>query len=394
VALIALIALIVIALGPAPAFGQGREAGYGAPPKGRTLRWITSVQQHESGIADDPAREIAQWPDSDVQGVVAAIRSLVTFVNRGRGVIDIDGKRYTVEGVRELFGIPLGEPPTQGANRMLHLGATFHSDIAALLPHRGVSMERSIVVRDGQNLGSTANTIHWNMGRTLLDGVLPSPEADAATLEWYQIASAQILHEGSLSQSGVHLEKAYRLFPKDPVLLLDAAYLHEELAAPGNQAGVESTYRLTGVRLAVGSKRVELEQAERWLRQTLASDAEDVTARLRLGRVVTELGRPEDAADELRRVLARDIAPRDEYLARLFRGRAEELLGHLDAARDDFRRASELFPRAQSPHLALGRIARESGDRSGLSRSLQALAALPDDERDREDPWWYYYDVH
>jgi tetratricopeptide (TPR) repeat protein len=386
---------MVIALVPALSFGQGSVASYPAPPKGRILRWLTSVQQHETGTADGPAREIAQWPDSDVQGVVAAIRSLANFLNRSpRGTIDIDGKRYSHDGVRELFGIPLDEPPTEGANRILHLGAKFHSDIAALLPHRGGSLARSVVVRDGQNLGQAANTIHWSVGRSLLDGVLPSPSQDAETLAWYRVASAQILHLGSLSESGVHLGRAYRLFPKDPVLLLDAGFLHEQLASPGNQAGVESTYRLTGVRLAVGSKRAELEQAERWFRATLASDAEDVTARVRLGRVVTELGRAEEAAEELRKAVAGNIAHGDEYLARLFLGRAEELLGHLAAARDDFRRASALYPRAQSPHLALSRIARESGDRGSLLQSLQALAALPDDERDREDPWWHYYDVH
>jgi tetratricopeptide (TPR) repeat protein len=232
------------------------------------------------------------------------------------------------------------------------------------------------------------------VGRTLLDGVLPSPAADAGALEWYRTASAQILHLGSLSQSGAHLERAYRLFPKDPALLLDAAYLHEQMSSPGNQAGVDSTYRQTGVRLAVGSKRMELEQAERWFRETLASDAEDVTARLRLGRVLVELGRAEEAVRELQRVMTRDLESRDEYLARLFLGRAEELLGHLSPARDAFRRASELYPRAQSPHLALSRVARESGDRASLSRSLQALAALPGDERDREDPWWHYFEVH
>jgi len=166
------------------------------------------------------------------------------------------------------------------------------------------------------------------------------------------------------------------------------------MGSPGNQAGVDSTYRLTGVRLAVGSKKMELEQAERWFRATLASDAEDVTARLRLGRVLAELGRAEESVYELQRVLARGLSSHDEYLARLFLGRAEELLGHLDAARDTFRRASELYPRAQSPHLALGRIARESGDRASLSRSLQALGALPGDEGDRAVPLWHYFDVH
>jgi hypothetical protein len=72
---------------------------------------------------------------------------------------------------------------------------------------------------------------------------------------------------------------------------------------------------------------------------------------------------------------------------------AEEARGDHAASRAAFLGASALYPNAQSPRLALSQIARRTGDRAAAQRELQFIAALPDDERRREDPWWLYYDV-
>ena len=58
-----------------------------------------------------------------------------------------------------------------------------------------------------------------------------------------------------------------------------------------------------------------------------------------------------------------------------------------------FERAAALYPRAQSPLLALSQLSRRAGDRPAAQRELRILAELPEDERQREDPWWNYYDV-
>jgi len=81
------------------------------------------------------------------------------------------------------------------------------------------------------------------------------------------------------------------------------------------------------------------------------------------------------------------------YLAELFLGRAEETRGNDAAARAAFERASALYPKAQSPRLALSQIARRAGNRAAAQRELHALAELPNDQNQREDPWWLYYDV-
>jgi hypothetical protein len=81
------------------------------------------------------------------------------------------------------------------------------------------------------------------------------------------------------------------------------------------------------------------------------------------------------------------------YWALLFLGKQDEMLGNRDRARLSYERASALFPRAQSPRLALSQLARRTGDRRAAQRQLAALAGLPADEQQREDPWWDYYDA-
>jgi tetratricopeptide (TPR) repeat protein len=109
--------------------------------------------------------------------------------------------------------------------------------------------------------------------------------------------------------------------------------------------------------------------------------------------VLDNLGRHAPAAEHLRRAIAEGATGELLYLAHLFLGRAEEAAGHPDPARSAFARASELYPNAQSPRLALSQLARRAGNRQAAQRELQALAALPDDERRREDPWWFYFNA-
>jgi tetratricopeptide (TPR) repeat protein len=99
-----------------------------------------------------------------------------------------------------------------------------------------------------------------------------------------------------------------------------------------------------------------------------------------------------EAAGELRR--ARDAKPDAGtlYLAELFLGREEEAPGRHDEARRHYERAAELYPNAQSPRLALSRVARQAGDRAAAQRSLQSIASVADG--DASDPWWDFYQPH
>ena len=134
-------------------------------------------------------------------------------------------------------------------------------------------------------------------------------------------------------------------------------------------------------------------RAERFFRETLTIQPDHLEARVRHGHVLGALGRHEQAADALRTAIKDGVTGELLYLAEMFLGSQEVALGHLTQARVRFERAASLYPRAQSPRIALSQLARRAGDRAGAQRELRVIAALPSDDRQREDPWWNYYDV-
>ena len=110
--------------------------------------------------------------------------------------------------------------------------------------------------------------------------------------------------------------------------------------------------------------------------------------------MIGQLGRHDEAAAELRKALGAGLPRESQYYAELFVGREEQALGRSEAARESFERASELYPLAQSPRLALSHLARQSGDRTRALQALRYVSELPANALRREDPWWDYYSVH
>src|SRR5262249_19613969 len=82
------------------------------------------------------------------------------------------------------------------------------------------------------------------------------------------------------------------------------------------------------------------------------------------------------------------------YYGELFLGAAEERLAHDDAAREAYSEAATLYPRAQSPHIALSALARRHGDRATALREMQIVFELQHAEDGPDDPWWAYYKSH
>jgi tetratricopeptide (TPR) repeat protein len=124
----------------------------------------------------------------------------------------------------------------------------------------------------------------------------------------------------------------------------------------------------------------------------LAAQPDNLEARVRHGRVLGQLGRHRQSADTLRGAIQRGVSGEFLYLAQMFLATQEEALGNYAEARTHYEHAASLYPRAQSPRLALSQISRRFGDRAGAQRELGVLADLPVDEGRREDPWWNYYD--
>jgi tetratricopeptide (TPR) repeat protein len=195
------------------------------------------------------------------------------------------------------------------------------------------------------------------MARMLLDNVAPykggtpEPAHDAMVRDWYVATTAWM--QNRQEYDSAHVQRARLLFPVDADVLFLTGSQHETYASPLLQTAASSAARAPGVRFDVRSGQAELREAEKAFRQALAIRPDLAEAHLRLGRVLSLLGKPKEAVDELRIAASQSREPLLSYYADLFVGAALESLRDLDAARNAYEAASRLRPEAQSPRLAL-----------------------------------------
>jgi tetratricopeptide (TPR) repeat protein len=344
--------------------------GQRRPPPDRFQEWLAAVDAHHEGNSGKIVLDVSAWTGPELEAVVA------------------DAKRHART---------LAKTDPQRANQILLRGARMHADIARLVPEdnvrRSASQKTAYIVSDGRWMGLRYISMHWQLGRSLLDSVTPEPAADPGVRGWYLETSADLQQLRQFAAALDHYTRARQIFPADPEILFVSGTLHERFGSTALQAAAVSVAESNRETAAVSSARGELVRAERFYRDSLTHRPDHVEARLRHGRVLDTLGQSAEACDELRRAIAGGASGHLLYLAELFLGRAEETRGNDEAARAAYARASALYPNAQSPRLALSQIARRAGNRADAQRELQALAALSADEQRREDPWWLYYDV-
>jgi tetratricopeptide (TPR) repeat protein len=339
------------------------------PPREYPLldRWVAAVSRHAPGREDAETRLIGSWPIWDVETVI-------DYTRRGR----------------------LANRPD--VNALLLRGALLHTDIARFGPSLPGGRPDVALARDGRYEGM-ASSAHWDFARAFLDQVSPHPAKDAGVRLWYRAVAAHMVSEGRLGDAVGHLRRAVQLLPADRDILFAIGCMREAFAAPAKQAVMNAVRQPVPLvkwgkvdndpSLEVGSASDELGKAEKAFRAALDVDPAFEDARLHLGRVLGLRGQARAAANELARI-PESSEPVLRYFAALFLGRQHEALGDPAAARDDYRRAAALYPRAQSPHLATSALARRSGDRAGANAAIAPLLALPADAAARDDPWWAY----
>jgi hypothetical protein len=370
--------------------------------------WLAAVNQHSAGKADAAALAVWTWTRQQLEVLAPDVRALLQLVATGKP----DGSRslagFTPTEFKELQGLAVRQL-AGGANRLRKRGAILHADIASLVPPaiepivaapapngRGQSTgprRSSIQTSDGRFQSMGYPGVHWDFARSLLDGVTPDPSRDETVRLWYRATSAWQISQHNFTDALPHLERARQVLPIDPRIFLASGGVAEMLATPRIQGMIRTTVLPAGMVIDVPSERANLRNAEAFYRRALELDPDLTEARIRLGRVLGLQGRHEEAIRELRRADGPDAGSLLQYCAALFLGADEEALGHLDRARDAFRAASALYPNAQSPYLALSRLAWRTGDRAGALGAIQPVLALSSSNAEaREDPWWQYFD--
>jgi tetratricopeptide (TPR) repeat protein len=414
-ALLTLVARIAAADPQLPSSALRVKLGHDLP---RLRTWLDAAARHLPGQNDQAAVLVGSWTIPQLETVYFDFTALVQLVARpdGKPKLPAMVRAITAAEMVEFRQLAASQTSTTGLdphdplgaeaiiraiNTLAKRAALLHTDIAALVDSAadeqagsapGLLIEPRLTRRvvDAQQVGISYYGSHWDVARLLLDQVRPAPAADVSVRNWYRAVGAMFASRSLLAESHVHLERAESLFPDDAELARAAGLLHEAEAGANIQRFVDSMPPGDPLRTAIGTARSNLRQAQIFHRKAVALDADAAEAHLHLGRVTGLLGRHDEAARELR--LATDAArePRTRYYAWLFLGVEEAALGRANAAGDAFERAAALYPRAQSPYLALSQLARRRGDRTAALRFIEEVWSRSNDDRVRDDPWATY----
>jgi tetratricopeptide (TPR) repeat protein len=404
----------------------------------RLEQWLKAVHHHQPGTADESVRAVGAWPIDELntlaidEGVLIQLtQNLARLSTASRSPFILAGFRRIPYSAAHLHRLKVLACAAAGAleerdcvalraaealdpeltqlaaraaaarrrgdvNDVVRRGALLHTDIAMASPIRpqrrpaDASTSDGLLVRafDGQQLDLEFPAPHWLMARALLDAV--RPQHDAMVRAWYQATGTWMQQQ--LIADAAHLTHGRTLFPEAADLWFLSGCQHERLATSAVQSLARTSVLPQGVLLDIGSERSELGAAERFFRRALALDPTFTDAHLRLGHVLLTRGQFQDAAGELQLALTASTDRILQYFATLYLGAAQEGLNQVEQARRSYRRAAGLYPKAQSPRLALSALAWRRGER-GDARSEMQLVTGPAGAgaiSRLDDPWWDY----
>ncbi len=202
---------------------------------------------------------------------------------------------------------------------------------------------------------------------------------------WYGAAVARLQGLVELRQTPLLIARGLTRLPGDPDLLLARGSLVEtRLAMEQVDQSVASILYLPEVRQRW---RTALSHAEEDYQQAIETAGFASEAAVRLARLRLLRGQRERARDLLDRVVAGKSRIEIRYLAMLFRAAVAEQSGDMQAAARDYEAAVAAVPGAQTPMLALSRIADEQNRlteaRDWVERAMTSNTHLP-------DPWRVY----
>jgi tetratricopeptide (TPR) repeat protein len=200
------------------------------------------------------------------------------------------------------------------------------------------------------------------------------------------------------------LEEALELSPEDDEILVALGSVREtmSLMQVGNSSETlspsdgalpptnSSEYRSMLAKLRGYSvSQTQLEAAESFYRKALELEGKNAEAHLRLGRVLQQTGREDEALRELSWVTENS---RDRFLkgtAHLFTGRLLEGRQQYEDALLHFREAVSLQPHWQVAQIALGHTLHRTGERRSSKEIIEE--AIRPKQGSKQGGLWHYY---
>ena len=264
-------------------------------------------------------------------------------------------------------------------------------------PGMSTGADRVALANDGQAVGVTRRDTHLQLAHEFVRRVVHFPQATGEhktiAADWYVALAAALAAAYDLAGLKEHLEEAREQFSEHAEIQFLSGCLAESLASPVAQAtqpdpnnAPQTTSPFQLLRERSLARGLNLELAKRHYEKALDLQLQHGEARIRLARVLMIDDRAKDALP----LLEAPVETADSvlsYYRYLFLGRAYHRMGKFGEARKSYESASQLFPDAQSPWLALSALAAglgdEEGSRAALERIIQRTGAV-------DDPWWRY----
>ena len=290
-------------------------------------------------------------------------------------VVDLDAARREL-GRLDPSSIPVDPAwtPEQAREMRRRVLTSFALELAAIGARRHAS--------------SAARLVEWACA--YVRSHAPLNDFDRA----WQLAALSVLEGGIDSHTlADHVSHAQAVFQDEPRLLLARGVVEEQFNAPAEAiVRTESAAGLVRAREALARAEGEgfraSERAIARFQDAARDDAVAGEARLRAGHVQLLLSRYDAALATWTGVEQKTKDPAVLFLLHLFRGIAYEGRARFDEARQSYKAALAISPRAHSATLRLAALA----FRYGHDDEPGALAdALLKDNDPRRDPWWSYY---
>jgi tetratricopeptide (TPR) repeat protein len=390
------IVVLTAAIVMAPlAYGQSVRPAIGERI-GEFEAWLDLARRHAPGKVDASVTQARRIGVERHFAFAHDLRALIQFINDpGRYDLYKPSRPYSFLEKEVLRKIAARERAAGTTDGLLRMVALLESDSVMLTGGEryvvvppGSELPRDMILSmDGVGLEAVTVPPNWQLARQAIGAMSDDRDTVAWGRLWYEATTAFLFSDLLLAPLPKHLAQRRLEFPEDAGAWFDEGCYFEYLAGDRFQQAMESGPR-KGLRIVGHDRKEALAQARRMYEAAVERDPRHPEARLRLARVKLVQRDARSAVRELTAVLP-DLGTDSvlRYLAYLFLGAAQESAGDVTAAMTAYREAVNLYPRAQSPRVALARI--EPPSSSSDADPLEYL--LRGDRPRSDDPWLAYH---
>jgi tetratricopeptide (TPR) repeat protein len=267
----------------------------------------------------------------------------------------------------------------------------------AWTPDQAREMRRRVLTTFAIELAAIGSRRHASAAGRLVEWACAYVRSHAPLNDYdraWQLAALSAL-EGAIDSRALadHVAHAQAIFHDEPRLVLARGIVEEQFSAP-NEALVrtESAAGLVRAREALARAEGESfrasERAIARFQEAARDESLAAEAALRAGHVQMLLSRYDAALATMAAVEKKTKDPALLFLLHLFRGIAYEGRGRFDEARQSYKAALSVSPKAHSATMRLAALSFRYGHDD---EPVAITEALLKDNDPRRDPWWSYY---